>query len=154
MILIRECEGHDELEACVRLQVETWGYDQADVIPRKAFLVMQKIGGQIIGAFDTRPSPGRCSQARCPVLQRLRTTTRVARISRRCTAPRTTAVSPSRSVPTGSSTGGTRWQDVSHVGVYLGNGWMMHSTRGGPQLQWVGGGYYLVASPAQSRRRA
>src|SRR5438046_1534799 len=53
MILIRECEGHDELEACVRLQVETWGYDQADVIPRKVFLVMQKIGGQIIGAFDT-----------------------------------------------------------------------------------------------------
>jgi predicted GNAT superfamily acetyltransferase len=53
MILIRECEGHDELEACVQLQVETWGYDQADVIPRKAFLVMQKIGGQIIGAFDT-----------------------------------------------------------------------------------------------------
>jgi predicted GNAT superfamily acetyltransferase len=53
MILIRACEGHDELEACVQLQVETWGYDQADVIPRKAFLVMQKIGGQIIGAFDT-----------------------------------------------------------------------------------------------------
>jgi predicted GNAT superfamily acetyltransferase len=53
MILIRECQGHDELEACVQLQVETWGYDQADVIPRKAFLVMQKIGGQIIGAFDT-----------------------------------------------------------------------------------------------------
>jgi predicted GNAT superfamily acetyltransferase len=53
MILIRECHGHDELEACVQLQVETWGYDQADVISRKAFLVMQKIGGQIIGAFDT-----------------------------------------------------------------------------------------------------
>jgi predicted GNAT superfamily acetyltransferase len=53
VILIRECEGHDELEACVQLQVETWGYDQTDVIPRKAFLVMQKIGGQIIGAFDT-----------------------------------------------------------------------------------------------------
>ena len=53
MILIRECEGHDELEACVQLQVETWGYDQADVIPRKAFLVMQNIGGQMIGAFDT-----------------------------------------------------------------------------------------------------
>ena len=53
MILIRECHGHDELEACVQLQVETWGYDQTDVIPRKAFLVMQKIGGQLIGAFDT-----------------------------------------------------------------------------------------------------
>ncbi len=53
MILIRECSGFDELEACVQMQVETWGYDQSDVIPRKAFLVMQKIGGQIIGAFDT-----------------------------------------------------------------------------------------------------
>jgi predicted GNAT superfamily acetyltransferase len=53
MILIRTCDGLDELEAVVQLQVETWGYDQADIIPRKAFLVMQKVGGQVIGAFDT-----------------------------------------------------------------------------------------------------
>lgn len=53
MILIRNCEGFDELEACVEMQVETWGYDQADIIPRKAFLVMLKVGGQLIGAFDT-----------------------------------------------------------------------------------------------------
>jgi predicted GNAT superfamily acetyltransferase len=53
MILIRSCKGQDELEACVELQVETWGYDPTDVIPRKAFLVWQKVGGQVIGAFDT-----------------------------------------------------------------------------------------------------
>ena len=53
MILIRSCKGQDELEACVQLQVETWGYDPTDVIPRKAFLVWQKVGGQVIGAFDT-----------------------------------------------------------------------------------------------------
>jgi predicted GNAT superfamily acetyltransferase len=53
VIVIRSCEGFDELEACVQLQVETWGYDQADLIPRKGFLVMQKVGGQVIGAFDT-----------------------------------------------------------------------------------------------------
>lgn len=53
MILIRNCSGFDELEACVQLQIETWGYDDSDVIPRKAFLVGQKIGGQVIGAFDT-----------------------------------------------------------------------------------------------------
>lgn len=53
MILIRECHGHEELQACVQIQEETWGYDPTDVIPRKAFLVMQKVGGQIIGAFDT-----------------------------------------------------------------------------------------------------
>ena len=53
MIVIRNCQGIDELEACVQLQIETWGYDDSDVIPRKAFLVAQKIGGQVIGAFDT-----------------------------------------------------------------------------------------------------
>jgi len=53
MILIRTCSGLDELEACVQLQIETWGYDDSDVIPRKVFLVAQKIGGQVIGAFDT-----------------------------------------------------------------------------------------------------
>lgn len=53
MILIRSCEGFDELEACVQLQVETWGYEPADIMPRKAFLVMQKVGGQVLGAFDT-----------------------------------------------------------------------------------------------------
>jgi predicted GNAT superfamily acetyltransferase len=53
MIVIRSCSGHDELEACVQMQIETWGYDDSDVIPRKAFLVGQRIGGQVIGAFDT-----------------------------------------------------------------------------------------------------
>jgi predicted GNAT superfamily acetyltransferase len=54
MIQIRTCEGFEELEACVQLQIETWGYDKSDVIPRRAFLVAQKIGGQVIGAFDTQ----------------------------------------------------------------------------------------------------
>lgn len=53
LIVIRTCEGHEELEACVQLQVETWGYDVTDMIPRKGFLVMQKVGGQVLGAFDT-----------------------------------------------------------------------------------------------------
>ena len=53
MIEIRACSGFDELETCVQLQIETWGYDPSDVVPRKAFLVAQKIGGQVIGAFDT-----------------------------------------------------------------------------------------------------
>jgi predicted GNAT superfamily acetyltransferase len=58
MIEIRPCAGFDELEACVRLQIETWGYDESDVIPRKTFLVAQSIGGQVIGAFDTRIEGG------------------------------------------------------------------------------------------------
>jgi len=53
VIVIRACEGLEELEACVQLQVETWGYDATDLMPRKAFLVMKKAGGQVMGAFDT-----------------------------------------------------------------------------------------------------
>jgi predicted GNAT superfamily acetyltransferase len=53
MIRIRSCAGMDEMQACVNLQIETWGYDESDVIPRKTFLLAQKIGGQVIGAFDS-----------------------------------------------------------------------------------------------------
>ncbi len=53
MIQIRSCEGLDEMGACVDLQIETWGYDENDVIPRKTFLLAQKIGGQVLGAFDS-----------------------------------------------------------------------------------------------------
>ena len=41
------------MEACVQLQIETWGYDESDVVPRKMFLLEQNIGGQVIGAFET-----------------------------------------------------------------------------------------------------
>jgi predicted GNAT superfamily acetyltransferase len=41
------------MEACVRLQIEIWGYDPHDVIVRRVFMLAQKIGGQVIGAFET-----------------------------------------------------------------------------------------------------
>ncbi len=53
MIEIRPCAGMDEFDACVELEVETWGYDETEMIPRKTFLLAQKIGGQVLGAFDT-----------------------------------------------------------------------------------------------------
>jgi predicted GNAT superfamily acetyltransferase len=43
----------DEMQACADLQIETWGYDESDAIPRKTFLLAQKIGGQVMGAFET-----------------------------------------------------------------------------------------------------
>ena len=53
MILLRTCQGFDELEACVEMQSSIWGYEAGERMPRKAFLLAQKIGGQLIGAFDT-----------------------------------------------------------------------------------------------------
>ncbi|GGG80068.1 GNAT family N-acetyltransferase [Edaphobacter dinghuensis] len=42
----------EEFERCVVLQLETWGYSDGDVVPRRIFMVAQHIGGQVIGAFD------------------------------------------------------------------------------------------------------
>jgi predicted GNAT superfamily acetyltransferase len=52
-ILIRPCHGMEEFGACVQLQIDVWGYGDRDVIPRRVFIVGEKIGGQVIGAFDT-----------------------------------------------------------------------------------------------------
>jgi predicted GNAT superfamily acetyltransferase len=51
-IVLRDCQNLDELGACVDLQIATWGYNDGDVIPRRLFIVAQRIGGQAIGAFD------------------------------------------------------------------------------------------------------
>ena len=57
-VVLRKCDGFDELDACVRLQIETWGYNDGDVIPRRLFMVAQRIGGQVIGAFEGRTMVG------------------------------------------------------------------------------------------------
>src|SRR5271156_3579382 len=41
----------EHFERCVVLQLEVWGYSDGDVIPRRVFVVAQRIGGQVIGAF-------------------------------------------------------------------------------------------------------
>jgi predicted GNAT superfamily acetyltransferase len=58
MIAIRNCRGFEEMEACVRLQIDTWGYDENDVTARKTFMLAQKIGGQVLGAFDSELAAG------------------------------------------------------------------------------------------------
>nr|WP_130422773.1 GNAT family N-acetyltransferase [Edaphobacter modestus] len=51
-IEIRELTTLEEFDRCVVLQVEVWGYSDGDLIPRRVFLVAQRIGGQVLGAFD------------------------------------------------------------------------------------------------------
>jgi predicted GNAT superfamily acetyltransferase len=48
---IRHCDSFEQLDACVELQMATWGYNPMDVIPRRMFVVARRIGGQVIGAF-------------------------------------------------------------------------------------------------------
>jgi predicted GNAT superfamily acetyltransferase len=51
-ILIRRCQGLDELRACVALQKEVWDFSDSDLVPLRMFVVAEKIGGQVMGAFD------------------------------------------------------------------------------------------------------
>jgi predicted GNAT superfamily acetyltransferase len=51
-VTIRKCESLEEMQACFSLQKEVWGFSDADLIPVRVFVVANKIGGQVIGAFD------------------------------------------------------------------------------------------------------
>lgn len=50
-VMVRACSSFEDLDACVELQRQTWGYDDEDVVPRRVFVVVRRIGGQAIGAF-------------------------------------------------------------------------------------------------------
>jgi len=50
-IVIRKCHQLDEMRACVALQKEVWNFSDADLVPVRMFVVAEKVGGQVIGAF-------------------------------------------------------------------------------------------------------
>lgn len=51
-IRIDTVHEHADFRRCVELQVEVWGYSDGDVVPQRMFLLAQRIGGQVLGAFD------------------------------------------------------------------------------------------------------
>jgi predicted GNAT superfamily acetyltransferase len=51
-MVIRNCHALDELSACVSLQKEVWNFIDGELVPLRMFVVAEKIGGQVIGAFD------------------------------------------------------------------------------------------------------
>jgi predicted GNAT superfamily acetyltransferase len=48
---IRPLTELSEFDECVELEMAVWGYDPADMIPRRMFLLASRIGGQVLGAF-------------------------------------------------------------------------------------------------------
>jgi predicted GNAT superfamily acetyltransferase len=50
-IEIRSLTELAEFDLCVDLETAVWGYDPADMIPRRMFLLASRIGGQVLGAF-------------------------------------------------------------------------------------------------------
>jgi predicted GNAT superfamily acetyltransferase len=50
-VVIRTCNGLDELRACVALQKEVWNFTDSELVPLRMFVVAEKVGGQVMGAF-------------------------------------------------------------------------------------------------------
>jgi predicted GNAT superfamily acetyltransferase len=57
-IILRRCRGIDEFRACVALQKEVWNFSDAELVPLRMFVVADKVGGQVMGAFDGKEMVG------------------------------------------------------------------------------------------------
>ena len=57
-IVVRSCRGLDELRACVALQKEVWNFTDAELVPLRMFVVAEKVGGQVMGAFQGKEMVG------------------------------------------------------------------------------------------------
>jgi predicted GNAT superfamily acetyltransferase len=51
-VVVRKCSGTDEFRLCVALQQRVWNFTDAELVPLRMFVVAEKVGGQVIGAFD------------------------------------------------------------------------------------------------------
>jgi predicted GNAT superfamily acetyltransferase len=57
-VVIRKCHELEEMRACVALQKEVWNFSDAELVPLRLFVVAEKIGGQVIGAFECEAMVG------------------------------------------------------------------------------------------------
>jgi predicted GNAT superfamily acetyltransferase len=51
-IVLRRCHNIEEFRACVALQKEVWNFSDAELVPLRMFVVADKVGGQVMGAFE------------------------------------------------------------------------------------------------------
>lgn len=57
-IELRRCHGIDDFRACVALQKEVWNFTDAELVPLRMFVVADKVGGQVMGAFEGKEMVG------------------------------------------------------------------------------------------------
>jgi predicted GNAT superfamily acetyltransferase len=57
-VIIRKCEALAEMQAGFALQKEVWKFSDAELVPVRIFVLANKIGGHVIGAFDGREMVG------------------------------------------------------------------------------------------------
>ena len=55
---LRRCHSIEDFRACVALQKEVWNFSDAELVPLRMFVVADKVGGQVMGAFDSSEMVG------------------------------------------------------------------------------------------------
>jgi len=51
-LAIRRCESLEEMQAAYALQKEVWKFNDGELVPVRIFVLANKIGGHVMGAFD------------------------------------------------------------------------------------------------------
>lgn len=57
-IVLRRCHDIQDFRDCVALQKEVWNFTDAELVPLRMFVVADKVGGQVMGAFEGRTMVG------------------------------------------------------------------------------------------------
>ena len=57
-VALRRCHSIEDFRSCVTLQKEVWNFTDAELVPLRMFVVADKVGGQVIGAFDSNEMIG------------------------------------------------------------------------------------------------
>ena len=52
-----------DFEQAVEVQLAVWGYSDSDLVPKRVFIVAERIGGQVLGAYDGQRAGGLCDGA-------------------------------------------------------------------------------------------
>lgn len=52
-IVVRHCHALAEMRACVALQKEVWNFSDIELVPLRLFVVADRVGGQVVGAFQS-----------------------------------------------------------------------------------------------------
>jgi len=57
-VVLRRCHSIEDFRACVALQKEVWNFTDAELVPLRMFVVADKVGGQVMGAFEGKDMVG------------------------------------------------------------------------------------------------
>ncbi len=57
-LILRTCHAVEDMRAALEVQREVWHFSDEELVPVRLFVVGEKIGGHVLGAFDGKQMVG------------------------------------------------------------------------------------------------